>query len=164
MTYTLLPMGLFRRRTRPAAETATQVIPPNEAEQQWIADYLEVLQTTGTDVADPVALSALYDQLLAHWLATPPDLRPDPNPDINLLGIGLGEHLRRRNGVLNWAVVVAAEGPEIALHGQPGDIIIYPTNAVAKRWATHDMGFLRTYAEDMSAAVARITAAGTAPA
>ena len=86
----------------------------------------------------------------------------DPNQDINLLGIGLGEHPRRRTGVLIWAVVVAAEGPEIALHGQPRDI--YPTNAVAKRWTAHETGFLRSYAEDMSAAVARISAAGTGPA
>ena len=156
-------MGLFRRRgTRVRAEAASQVVPVNDAEQSWIAGHLELLHASGIDVADPAALGGLYDELLTRWLSAAPGLRPDPNPNINLLGIGVGEHLRRRTGVLDGAVVVDADGAEIALHGQPGEIIIYPTNAVAKRWTAREVGFLPDFAEQTVDAVARITS-GAAP-
>ena len=60
MTYNLLPMGLFRRRIRPA----------------------------------------------------------EPNQDINLLGIGLGEHLRRRTGVHRpWQLSMPVARLSAADHG-----------------------------------------------
>jgi hypothetical protein len=156
-------MGIFRRRgARPAADATVQVVPVSKAEQCWIAGHLELLHTSGIDVAAAAELGDLYDELLTAWLSTSPESRPDPNPDVNLLGIGLGEHLCRRTGVLNWAVVMEEHRAEIALHAQPGDILIYPTNAVAKRWTAHEVGFLPSFAEDMADAVARI-ASGTAP-
>jgi hypothetical protein len=53
-------------------------------------------------------------------------------------------------------VVTDAAGTEIALYGQPGDILIYPTNAVAKRWVTHEIGFLPDFADETSQAIASL--------
>lgn len=150
-------MGLFRwRGTPPRAQKAPRVVPVGPAEQRWIADHLALLQTSGIDVTDAAALSDLYDELLTDWLSAPPDQRPDANLTINLLGIGLGEHLRLRTSVLNWAIA-EADTAELALHAQPGDVLIYPTNAVAKRWTARETGFIRAFAHDTANAVARIT-------
>lgn len=45
---------------------------------------------------------------------------------------------------LRWVDASHALGTEIAVHGQPGDILLYPTNVVAKRWVAHEYGFLPT--------------------
>jgi hypothetical protein len=159
-------MAWFRRRRRseegggtPAnggngGTPAVNVGPVNDAERRWIDDQLNRLHTSGVDLEDPAQLGAYYDRLLSHWLSAD-NGRPDPNPDINLIGIGLGEHLRHRTG-LQWAVVTDAKGAEIALHGQPGDILIYPTNAVAKRWVAHQAGFLPSFADEVVRSVEEI--------
>ena len=156
-------MAWFRRRHRdedstsqPVAEvTAPNVGPVNDAEQQWIDDQLRRLRASGVDVADPAQLGAHYDRLLTRWYSLADGGRPDPNPDINLIGIGLGEHLRYRTG-LDWVVVTDTDGAEIALYGQPGDILIYPTNAIAKRWVAHQAGFLPQFAEEIVRSVKEI--------
>jgi hypothetical protein len=159
-------MSWFRRRRRPEnsgaapgatapADPAPSVGPVNNSEQRWINDQLQRLRISGVDLADPVQLGAYYDRLLTHWVSTSDNGRPDPNPDINLIGIGLGEHLRHRAG-LQWAVVTDAEGAEIALYGQPGDILIYPTSAVAKRWVAHQAGFLPDFADEVVRSVEEI--------
>jgi hypothetical protein len=138
-----------------------RVAAPNDAELGWIADHLGRLAAAGVDVTDAAALGAHYDELLTGWLASPRDPNPDvkeprdPNPDINLIGLGLGEHLRRRT-ILDWAVVTDAHGTEMALHGRPGEIVIYPANAVAKRWVAQETGFLPAFVEATVAAVSRI--------
>ncbi len=35
---------------------------------------------------------------------------------------------------MQWVVASDEHGTEVAVVGQPGDILIYPMNAVAKRW------------------------------
>jgi len=129
--------------------------PVNDAEQQWIDDQLRRLRASGVDVADSAQLGAHYDRLLTRWFSLADGGRPDPNPDINLIGIGLGEHLRRRAG-LQWVVSSDAHGTEIALHGQPGGILIYPTNAVAKRWVAHQVGFLPDFADEVVRSVVEL--------
>jgi hypothetical protein len=138
-----------------SGEAAASVGPVNNSEQGWIEDQLQRLRISGVDLDDPAQLGEYYDRLLTHWLSTSDNGRPDPNPDINLIGIGLGEHLRHRTG-LQWAVVTDADGAAIALHGQPGDILIYPTNAVAKRWVAHQAGFLPGFADEVVRSVEEI--------
>jgi hypothetical protein len=150
-------MAWFRRNrsTRGRSGDLPSVGPVNDAEQQWIDDQLRRLDASGVDVADPAQLGAHYDRLLTRWSSLADGGRPDPNPDINLIGIGLGEHLRRRVG-LYWAVATDAASTEIALHGQPGDILIYPTNAVAQRWIARQVGFLPGFADEVVRSVAEI--------
>jgi Domain of unknown function (DUF3806) len=43
---------------------------------------------------------------------------------------------------LSWVVATDEHGTEIALHEQPGQILIYPTNLVAKRWTAVEDAFI----------------------
>jgi hypothetical protein len=142
-----------------AAAPDVHVEPLNDAERGWIAEHLDRLHAAGVDVGDARQLGAYYDTLLTRWLAVPDSQRTDPNAEINLIGLGLGAHLVDRTG-LEWAVVTDTDGAnsEIALYGQPGDILIYPTNAVAQRWVAYEIGFLPDFADGTSQAIARIQA------
>jgi hypothetical protein len=57
----------------------------------------------------------------------------DPNPIINSFGLSFGQYLVD-NLSLNWVVVSDEQGTEIAVHGQPGNILVFPPNLVAKRY------------------------------
>ncbi|WP_203904371.1 DUF3806 domain-containing protein [Virgisporangium aliadipatigenens] len=130
----------------------------NDVERGWITEHLDHLLAVGVDVRDAEQLGAHYDTLLARWLGTPDRLRRDPNPDVNLIGLGLGAHLAGRTG-LEWAVVSDEASTEIALYASLGDIMIYPTNAVAKRWVGHEIGFLPDFAEATVQTITHIQAA-----
>ena len=43
---------------------------------------------------------------------------------------------------LAWVVATDEHGTEIAVHGEPGDVLIYPTNLVAKRWTSGEDRFI----------------------
>lgn len=130
-----------------------RIEPLNQAELAWIGEHLNVLAEAGVDVANARQLSAHYDALLADWLSVSEHQRPDPNPLINLIGLGLGECLTRQTG-LSWVVASDDAGTEIALYGQVGDVLIYPTNAVAKRWVAGQAGFIPGFVEQALRSVA----------
>ena len=67
----------------------------------------------------------------AAWMEDD-DSRVDVNTLINALGVATGEHLRRRCD-LSWVIAVDETGSDLALHGEVGDVLIYPANAVSKR-------------------------------
>ncbi|MCW2603862.1 MAG: hypothetical protein JWN61_1997 [Pseudonocardiales bacterium] len=115
--------------------------PPNPAEQEWIADNLSRLRSDGVDIDDAASLGAHFDRAYREWAAFPSPLREDPNDAINRIGIGVGEHIRRRTG-LEWAIATDEYGTELALVGQPGDVLIFPPNLVAKRWSDEGIGVL----------------------
>lgn len=73
------------------------------------------------------------------------------------MGIGLGEYLARAAG-LSWTVSTDEYGTELALHGQPGDILMFPLNAVSKRWAEGTIGFIVDFAGQTLASVENIRA------
>ncbi|GLZ41766.1 DUF3806 domain-containing protein [Actinokineospora sp. NBRC 105648] len=121
---------------------------------------LVALGDLGVDVADVEQLGALYDSQLGEWGVGGEHFGLDPNPTINLIGIGLGEHLVRRCG-LRWVVATDEQGAEIAVHGAPGDVLIYPTNVVAKRWVARERGFLPGFADQIAQRVEEIRRAGS---
>ena len=114
---------------------------PNPAELEWIADNLARLRSDGVDIADAASLGAHFDRAYREWAAFPSTLRDDPNPVITRVGIGVGEHLRQRTG-LEWAIETDEYGTELALIGQPGNVLIFPPNLVGKRWSEEGVGVL----------------------
>jgi hypothetical protein len=78
--------------------------------------------------------SRIFAAWLGEWLEQPEQDREDPNPFINAIGSAFGQALVDALG-LEWAVVSDEHGTEIAVHGQPGDILVFPPNLVAKRFA-----------------------------
>ena len=60
---------------------------------------------------------------------------------INVLRAGVRQVLVDELG-LDWAVVTDKHGTEIAVHGQPGDLLVFPPNLVAKRFERGETHFL----------------------
>ncbi len=74
---------------------------------------------------------------------------------INRIGLGLGEHIRRRTD-LAWVVAADQYGTEIALHRASGNVLVCPTNMLAKRWVAGEIGAATRLAEATIAAVHNI--------
>jgi hypothetical protein len=116
----------------------------NDAERAWVADNVAAARRYVEDAGlpvdgqplDPAALDAAW----SFWLQAWPAGEEDPNSLINALGMALGQYLVDRLG-LDWKLVEDEYGTEVAVHGQPGDVLVFPPNLVAKRLETREVDF-----------------------
>lgn len=124
---------------------------PTAAELEWVRDNLKLAESlakvyAGAEPGTALTLADL-DTAFANWLntwhAVPPDERDDPNPYINGFGLAFGQALVDDVG-LEWAVVTDEHGTDIAVHGQPGDVLVFPTNFVAKRFERGETRFMQS--------------------
>jgi hypothetical protein len=127
----------------------------SSSETGWVQENLAALAEAGVQLGDMAELGAFFDAQLTSWMAAPQEERGDPNPFINLIGLGFGEYLRRECG-LRWVLATDSQGSEIAIHGEAGDVIMYPTNMVAKRWVARECGVLPELAAAMVDSVHRL--------
>lgn len=153
-----LDVPLFSRRRKndpqPAVSDGGPTFEePNQAERDWMAGHLKFTTDMRIDLNDADAVARLYDSLLSNWSDAPADRREDPNVLINILGTAFGEHLVRRTP-MRWVVVSDSLGTELAVHDLATDLLVYPANAVAKRWTSADPG---TFVSFMSDDIARRT-------
>ena len=127
--------------TGPYDHSVAEIDALSDGERGWIRANLAALAQAGVDVHDPRSLGLHYDQEFLAWSATSASRRPDPNPIINMIGIGLGECL---NGLIgtSWAVATDEHGTEVVIHRPANNVILYPPNAVAKRWSDGDVDFI----------------------
>jgi hypothetical protein len=156
---------LFRRRssssTAPAASPAPSILNPNPAELRWIQENLALAQQLvqlfapelATLTLDPHALDEAY----ARWFAQHRPEQEDPNPIINAVGLAYGQYMADQLS-LEWTVVSDAQGTDIALHGEPNQVLIFPTALVAKRYYSRQTGFLSLLYPLMRDDVARLRA------
>ena len=119
---------------------------PTEQERAWIADNLARATAMAKKYGgDPETLArptlAGLDGLWATWSAALRDSGDDPNPLINMVGVALGQHLVEALG-LTWVIATDEYGTELAVHGEPNDVLIYPCNLVAKRWQAGETEFV----------------------
>ena len=126
----------------------------NEAERAWIAGLLGELHADGVEIARD-SLSQYFDRQRHGWFATRPRKRPDPNSIINRTGAGLGELLIQSCG-LRWVIVTDEYGTEMAVHGEVGDILLFPMNAVGKRWGDDDRVSLAAFVDEASRSVREV--------
>ncbi len=118
---------------------------PNDAERQWIANNLDATRQMlreFSEGSDDIELTAL-DSAFEAWLRQHDADSEDPNPVINAFGIAFGQYLVDHLQ-LKWVVASDEQGTELAVHGQPGDILVFPPNLVAKRYAARETGFFAT--------------------
>ena len=115
--------------------------PLNQNELLWIQAQLEnaskfIEGFSPSDSGTPLTLAAL-DRAFAASLASEP-AAADINGIINCVGIAFGQAL------VEWVVATDEYGTEFAVHGLPnrGDVLVYPTNFVAKRWERRESNFL----------------------
>jgi hypothetical protein len=140
---------------------AEQVIGlPNQAELRWVQNGIAVAarlaaQYTGKEEALPSL--DLLGETFAAWAAAPRASRGEPNAIVNALGLALGQHLVNGAG-LEWAVVSDEHGTDIAVHGEPGKILLFPTNATAKRCEAGEYRFFSHFFEQSLQHIARLRA------
>jgi hypothetical protein len=131
----------------PEDEVHERVEPLNEAELRWVADNVAEAQKAAEErgLAEgeigPRALDELWALLLSERL-------DDPNALINLVGLALGQLLVDRFG-LDWVALTDEHGTEIAVRG-PSNLTVFPTNFVAKRYETHETGFIAPFVDEVA--------------
>ena len=104
-----------------------------------MAGHLAFARELGIDIADADHVATLYETLFDSWRQAAPDARSDPNMSINIVGTALGEHLVRSAGML-WVVATDDSGTELAVRHPATNALVYPANAVAKRWVGGESG------------------------
>lgn len=116
----------------------------SDAEAQYIDNQLTAAHLIAEhylgQADSPPSLRQL-DAMLTAWVTDGAADRLDINTVVNAAGAAFGSHLSS-DLELDWVIAEDAAGTDLALHGQPGDILIYPANAVAKRLVDGESGFL----------------------
>jgi hypothetical protein len=132
---------------------------PNQAELEWIESNLGIAKALAAPYLDgeetlpaPPVLDQIFAGWLEDWRSLPEPERDDPNVYVNAVGVALGQALVDELG-LEWAIVTDEYGTEIAVHGQPGDILVFPTNLVAKRLERNETDFIAPIFDQIAARV-----------
>lgn len=127
----------------------TQKIEPlNNAEKAWVATELSnartlVAQDSGKDIQATITLEALDQSFKACCANIDPKNGKAINGIINTIGIAFGQYLVEHLG-MEWAAVTDEYGCDLAVVGLQGkaDVLVFPTNFVAKRWERREVDFL----------------------
>ena len=132
---------------------------PNPAEYGWIEDNLrKARELTGKTGAEEIPLDKL-DEAFARWMDQHDPKKEDPNPFINAFGIAFGQYLVDHDD-MKWAVVIDDQGTEMAVHGKPGDVLIFPPNFVSKRYVSRQKNFFSLIYPEMKKDIERLKAQG----
>ena len=135
---------MFGRRDRvPPQPKGPKVEPLSQDELGWRDNQLQVAALIAeryTEASEnPPSLERL-DACVEGWLADD-ESRVDVNTLVNAVGVAFGAHLAR-NATLDWVIATDDQGSDLALHGEPGNIILFPANAVAKRVSAGETDFI----------------------
>ena len=139
---------------------ATKVEDLTDSEQAWVAENVARARDLGRKYGgDPddstapslVALDAIWSTFGAHLRQS----GEDPNVLINMIGLAFGQRLVDELG-FSWGIVTDEYGTEIAVHGQPHDMVICPCNLIGKRWANGDDQFVAQLFTAMVADILRL--------
>ena len=140
------------------AGDAQRIESPNAAESAWIARNVELAASLASRygagpgvVLDP----AVLDRVVVGWVGDSSPQRPAPNDVCNAIGLAFGQWLVGRLE-MKWAVVTDEHGTDIAVHSEPGSVLVFPTSAVAKRLSSKEVPFLRDLYDQMAADIAEV--------
>ena len=119
----------------------------NDAEREWLASCIDgarqlVAAYSPADASRPLD-AGILDRAYSAWLATGDSDTDRINQVINAVGFAFGELLVEA-ARFRWVVATDQYGCEMALLALPGrgDVLVYPSNMVAKRWQSRETGFL----------------------
>ncbi len=136
-----------------------RIEPLGDAERKWIDAHLRIARSFVAGYArveiEPLPPAEALDAAWSAWL---PDWeRHDPNNIINAVGVVIGEHLIAALG-LQWVLATDEYGTELAVHGEPNNVLVFPANVVAKRFESRTTGFIAPLLEKMCEDVRRLRA------
>jgi hypothetical protein len=120
--------------------TAFPEIEPLTADEvEWVGSTIGALAEQDVRIGDIDDLGRHYDELLTGWLRLDESARPDPHGILDQIGLAFGQHIANHTG-LEWGVANDQNGPVIALHrpGTAGQVVLYPTDMVTKRWSAQE--------------------------
>jgi hypothetical protein len=151
------------RSSRDDDPASLTIEPADESGLAWVDQHVSAAKATvaasGLDEArelSPETLDRLYAELASELRAS--DASHDAiNQVVTTVGLAFGQVLADRLA-LEWVVVSDGESAEIALQGQPGDFLVFPTHLVAARWESGDTDFLVATFEDARAHLAELRA------
>ena len=134
--------------------------PLGDGEREWIESHLRIARSfvalyTGVEPSEALPTPEALDAAWAAWL--PQWERFDPNHIINAVAMVLGEHLIAAVG-LAWCVATDDQGTELAVHGEPNNVLVFPANLVGKRFVSRTTGFIAPLLEQMVLEIRRIRA------
>ena len=137
---------------------AEQRLDLNDAERAHLDALLEaarvLVEARGFAVPDGgLPTPQQLDKCFQAWAAEPIETRIHANDVVNAFGAVLGAHLCGRLG-LHWILVTDEYGTDFAVHGDPGDVLIFPIDATAKRLERGETYF---FDEFIDAVVNRVT-------
>jgi hypothetical protein len=137
-----------------------RIEPLSEGERKWIEAHLRIARSfvalyTGVEPSGALPTPDVLDAAWAGWL--PQWEAQDPNAIINAVGMVIGEHLIAALGLM-WVVATDEHGSELAVHGEPCNVLVFPANLVGKRFASRTTGFIAPLLEQMIQDVRRMRA------
>jgi hypothetical protein len=106
-----------------------KILEPTPAELNWIDEHVRIVR----EMANGEVTAAELDSLWEPWIESWQPGAEDPNFFIDAFGLAFGQILADELR-LEWKLVEDEHGSEIALHGSVGEILVFPTNTVAKRF------------------------------
>jgi Domain of unknown function (DUF3806) len=131
------------------------IAPLNAAELGWLAENLAIARSLIGASAEVSLEPTLLDRGLSTWRHQSDSLRMEPNAVANALGIAFGQCLV--DGLsMEWAIVADAHGTELAVHGSPSDILVFPTAAAAKRISAGEASFFEELYQRLAVDILRI--------
>jgi len=122
---------------------------PNAGELRWLDENLNRLREFAEKPAGHHFSLSELDGVFRDWIASR-RADEDPNPMINAFGTAFGQYLVDRLSMA-WSVLTDEHGTEMAVCGQPGDVLVFPPNFVAKRFAAKEVGFFESTFRSMAA-------------
>ena len=106
----------------------------------WVRDWATLAQdmavSLGTPLDGPIPEPQALERMWDEWLAN--GLEGTENESVvRAVGCAFGEHLAQRWS-LNWVTATDEWGTDIAVHGSPGDVLLFPVDFVSKRAEEHE--------------------------
>jgi Domain of unknown function (DUF3806) len=118
--------------------------PLTDAEMLWLENHWRQASALVGDLegTDLPSLRQL-DDVFVDFISLGDAANERANSFVLSVGAAFGEHLVRSLGFA-WCIATDDWGTDIAVRARPdrGDITIFPTNFVAKRWESKDAPFL----------------------
>jgi hypothetical protein len=136
-----------------------EILELSQPEREWLARNLALVRDLVQGFAgkeEPRWLvPANLDQGYRSWHSVHKRGKEDPNPVINAFGIAFGQYLIDSLG-LEWKLAKDKDSTELVVHGAVGEILLFPTNLVAKRYVSGQLDFFLPLSQSISEEVNRI--------